>query len=91
VVEVDWGSDQEKTYPMTIQVHAFDRKGLIKDISSMLTEERINVLEMNTRTEKKDQSVTMEMMLEVGSLELMSKLLAKLDQLPNIMSVKRKI
>ena len=91
VVEVDWGVDEEKTYPMTIQVHAFDRKGLIKDISSILTEERINVLEMNTRTEKKDQSVTMEMMLEVGSLELMSKLLAKLDQLPNIMSVKRKI
>jgi GTP pyrophosphokinase len=91
VVEVDWGKDTEKTYPMTIQIRAFDRKGLIRDISSVFTEERINVLELNTRTEQKDQLVTMETRVEVASLELMSRLLAKLDQLPNIMSVRRKL
>ncbi len=91
VVEVNWGKDDEKTYPMTILIRAFDRKGLIRDISNVFAEEKINVLEMNTRTEKKDQSVTMQTMVEVASLELMSRLLAKLAQLPNILSVKRRI
>ena len=90
VVEVSWGVDKENTYPMTIQLQAFDRKGLLKDISSVFADEKVNVLEMNTRTNTKDQSVSMEVLVEVINLEEMSKLLAKLDQLPNVLSVKRK-
>jgi len=90
VVHVDWGRDDEKTYPMTIQVHAFDRKGLLRDVSSVFADEKVNVLQMNTRTELKDQSVQMEVLVEVQGIEAMSKVLAKLDQLPNILSVKRK-
>ena len=90
VVEVTWGVEQENTYPMTISVKAFDRKGLLKDVSTVFTDEKVNVLEMNTRTDKKDQSVQMEVVVEVRNLEVMSKLLAKLDQLPNVLSVKRK-
>ena len=90
VVHVDWGKDSEKTYPMTILVHAFDRKGLLKDVSGVFADEKVNVLEMNTRTERQDQSVQMEVLVEVKGIEAMSRVLAKLDQLPNILSVKRK-
>ena len=90
VVHVDWGKDSEQTYPMTVQVHAFDRKGLLKDVSSVFADEKVNVLEMNTRTEVKDQSVRMEVLVEVQGIEIMSKVLAKLDQLPNVLSVRRK-
>jgi len=90
VVHVDWGRDVEKTYPMTIQLHAFDRKGLLRDVSSIFADEKVNVLEMNTRTERLDQSVKMEVLVEIQGIEAMSKVLAKLDQLPNILSVKRK-
>lgn len=91
VIEVSWGADREHTYPMTIQLHAFDRKGLLKDVSSILVDEKVNVLEMNTKTDTSDQSVRMEALVEVPNLEVMSKLLAKLDQLPNVLSVKRKV
>lgn len=90
VVEVSWGVDKEQTYPMTLQVHAFDRKGLLKDVSSVFADEKVNVLEMNTLTEPRDQSVQMSISVEVANLEIMSKLLAKIDQLPNVLSVKRK-
>jgi len=90
VVEVNWGEDLERTYPMTVMINAFDRKGLLKDISTIFADEKVNVLQMNTHTERKDHSVTMEALVEVTSLEAMSKLLAKLDQLPNVLSVRRK-
>lgn len=90
VVEVAWGADKEHTYPMDIVIHAFDRKGLLRDVSSVFADEKINVLDINTRTETSDLSVVMEVGVEVQSLEVMSKLLAKLDQLPNVLSVRRK-
>jgi len=91
IVEVTWGADKEHTYEMTIQLKAFDRKGLLKDVSSVFADERVNVLALNTRTETDDLSVHMEALVEVRNLEEMSKLLAKLDQLPNVLSVKRKV
>lgn len=90
VVEVSWGVDQEQTFPMSIIMHAFDRKGLIKDISSVLSDENINVTSMNSRSEQKDHSVHLEINVEVPNVEIMSKALAKLDQLPNILSVQRR-
>ena len=90
VVEVTWGVDKEHTYPMSILIHAFDRKGLLKDVSTVFADEKINVLDLNTRTEAKDMSVIMEVGVEVQNLEVMSNLLAKLDQLPNVLSVQRK-
>ncbi|GAA6137129.1 GTP diphosphokinase [Arenicella sp. 4NH20-0111] len=91
VVEVNWGQADERTYPMTVLLHAFDRKGLLRDISTVMADEKVNVLEMSTRTDRKDHTVQMEAIVEVASIEAMSKLLAKLDQLPNILSVKRKV
>lgn len=90
VVEVNWGQSNEETYPMTVMINAFDRKGLLRDISTIMADEKVNVLEMNTQTNKTDQSVRMEILVEVKSIEAMSKLLAKIDQLPNVLSVKRK-
>ncbi|MFT6047464.1 MAG: GTP pyrophosphokinase [Arenicella sp.] len=90
VVEVAWGADKEHTYPMSVLIHAFDRKGLLKDVSTVFSDEKINVLELNTHSEQKDHLVKMEVKVEVANLEIMSKLLAKLDQLPNVLSVQRK-
>jgi len=90
VVEVAWGVDREHTYPMSIVIDAFDRKGLLKDVSTVLADEKINVLEVSTRSEQKDHSVQMEVKIEVTSLEVMSKILAKLDQLSNVLSVRRR-
>ena len=89
VVEVNWAQSDERTYPMTVIINAFDRKGLLRDVSTVMADEKVNVLEMNTKTERKDFTVQMKAVVEVSSIEAMSKLLAKLDQLPNILSVKR--
>ncbi len=91
VVEVAWGAEREQTYPMSILIHAFDRKGLLKDVSSVFADENVNVTAVTTLSESKDHSVRMEVDVEVPNLELMSKVLAKLDQLPNVLGVKRKV
>lgn len=91
VVEVSWGHDQERVYPMTVLINAFDRKGLLRDVSTIFADEKANVLEMSTLTDAKKQSVQMQALVEVTGFEAMSRLLAKLDHLPNVLSVKRKV
>jgi len=89
VVEVAWGADKEQTYPMSIEIHAFDRKGLLKDVSSVFSDERVNVSSLSTQSDQKNHSVILNVGVEVTNLETMSQLLAKLDQLPNVLSVRR--
>ncbi len=90
VVQVDWGRNQERVYPMSIVINAFDRKGLLRDVSTVLADEKSNVLTFNTRAESDDYSIVMDVMVEVSGIEAMSRLLSKLEQLPNVLSVRRK-
>lgn len=90
VLEVEWGVKQETTYPMSIVIDAFDRKGLLRDIAAVFADEKINLLEMSTRTNARDQSVQMFVLAEIPGVEVMSQLLYKLEQLPNIQGVRRK-
>lgn len=90
IIEVDWSGQGERTYPMSILVEAFDRKGLLTDISGVFTAEKVNVIEMTTRTEPKDQTVTMVVTAELPNIESMSQVVNRIMQIPNVHDVRRK-
>lgn len=90
VIEVDWHNQSEKTFPMSFLVEAFDRKGLLTDITSVFTSEKVNVIEMTTRTNQKDQSVTMIVTAELTNIERMSQVINRVMQVPNVHEVRRK-
>ena len=50
-IEVDWGQPPDTGFPVDILVEAYDRRGLLRDISTVLTEERTDILESTTRTD----------------------------------------
>ncbi len=52
VLETSWGRSQNSTYPVDLSVHAFDRNGLIRDITSVLADEDANVLDLQSHTDK---------------------------------------
>ena len=89
LIDVSWNKEQETTYPVDVVVFAYDRQGLLRDITSVLTDEKINVLSMNTMTDIKDHQAKMKLTLEVSSIEQLSRLLSKLSQLSNVLDVKR--
>jgi GTP pyrophosphokinase len=89
LIDVSWSIEQETTYPVDISVYAYDRQGLLRDITSVLTDEKINVLSMNTMTDIKDHKAKMKLTVEVSSIEQLSRLLSKLSQLSNVLDVKR--
>jgi GTP pyrophosphokinase len=91
LVDVEWGALPDRVFPVDIQLHAYDRPGLLRDVSALLANDRINVLGVNTNTDKRDMIARMELHVEVTDIGQLSRILSRMGQLPNIIEVKRKM
>ncbi len=90
VIEVDWGDAESTTYPVDLTLRAFDRSGLIRDITMVLADEGANILDLQSHVDKRDQQVTMRLNVEIADLPTLSTAIARLEQLPSVVSVSRK-
>ncbi len=89
LIEVSWGAQAGVAYPVEVEVTAYDRAGLLRDITSLLANEKINVRGVRTLTDK-NQVAHMSFTLEIPDIGTLSRILALLDQIPNVMEVRRK-
>jgi guanosine-3',5'-bis(diphosphate) 3'-pyrophosphohydrolase len=88
LVKVEWG-DVAQVYPVMIQVDAWDRVGLIRDISAIIAEEGVNLSEASMGNHH-DDGVTMYFTLEVKSAAQLSKIMSRVYSVWNVVSVTRK-
>ena len=89
LIEVDWGGEETEAYPVSLIVNAIERKGLIGDITVLLSNDKINVLSINTLPDKKQQTVRLALMLEIHDLQQLTRIMDKIGQLPNVVEVLR--
>lgn len=90
VIEVEWGSRASNQYPVDIEILAWDRSGLLRDVTAVLGQDKVNVLSVNTRTDTDDGIARLSITAEVDGLETLERLFSRIQQLPNIIEVKRK-
>lgn len=90
VIQVSWGSEPVKTYPVDVLIQVYDRAGLLNDILQVLFNEKVNVVALNTSTSKEDGSALIELTIEVPGLDILSRMLGRIAQLPNVMEARRK-
>ncbi len=91
IIEISWGdSSDASAYPVDLSVYAFDRSGLIRDITAVLADDQANVIDMTSHTDRKTLQVVMELSIEVRDLPTLSTAITKLEQIPNVVSVRRK-
>jgi GTP pyrophosphokinase len=90
MVEVSWGDSETSTYPVGLQLRAMDRSGLLRDISAVLADENANVTSVSTRTDKKTMQSVMDINLDIRDLPTLSTAISRLEQIPNVVSVRRR-
>jgi GTP pyrophosphokinase len=90
VLAVDWGKMGSGEFPVDIEVQAFDRRGLVRDVSAALADEKISIHGMSTVTDKHDNVAHMRIGISISGLPQLSKVLSRIAQLPNMISVRRK-
>ena len=92
IIAVDWAeAPPGKLYSVDIAVEAFDRHGLLRDITTLLDREKVNVSAMRTLSNKEKSTVDMAFTIEIEDFSELSRVLARLSQLPNISSVRRSL
>jgi GTP pyrophosphokinase len=89
LIEVDWGGDLSTVYPVMVEVTAYDRKGLLKDIAAVLDAENVNMTSASINTRKKDQTATIVATLEISGMDQLSRVLAKIESLTNVLEAVR--
>ncbi|WP_415906514.1 GTP diphosphokinase [Neptuniibacter sp. QD72_48] len=89
VIEVDWGETGQTTYPVDIYIEAFDRSGLLRDVMLLMAEEDLNIIAANTLSDKRDNIARLTLTTEISSLDLLGRIMDKINQVPNVMEVHR--
>ena len=86
LVRVAWGEPQ-LTFPVEIQIKAYDRQGLMGDISSLLTDENINVKDIKINITH--NLAYLDLTVEISDIAQLARVLTKIENLPNVMEAHR--
>ncbi|KUK98016.1 MAG: GTP pyrophosphokinase [Anaerolineaceae bacterium 46_22] len=86
LVEVSWGQPG-KTFTVPIQIKAYDRQGLMGDISNVIADESINLIDMSLKMNQ--HLAVIKIVLGVQGISQLSRVLTKLENLPNVFEAKR--
>ena len=90
VLPVAWGTNREQLYPVEFQVLAFDRRGLVRDVSGVLADARLSIERMHTQTNALDRTADMTIGVRVHDLGELEATLARISGLPDVIRVQRR-
>ncbi|MFZ4661198.1 MAG: RelA/SpoT family protein [Caldilineaceae bacterium] len=89
LIDVQWTTGSQEIYPVKIQISAYDRAGLMRDVASLVADEHINMLSVEALTGQKDNLALINATLEIEDVAQLMRILTKIDRLPNIVDVRR--
>jgi len=89
IIDTVWGRGFVGTYILTLRVEAMERGGLLKDITTLLANEKVKVISMKSRSDYKRQLIIMDFDLEVSNIEALSRVSMRVEQIKDVMLVKR--
>lgn len=88
-IALTWkGMKKEQVYPITIQVRAFDRAGLMHDLSGVVAEENVNMSSLSSES-KRDNTAVVTATLQIGNANQLTRILNKIERLPNVLEARR--
>lgn len=88
-IEVQWGDGRRISMLVEVFILAYDRAGLLRDITTILADAQIEVMEVNTRTDRSSGTARMNLQVEVDSYPVLSRVLEKISRLNNIIEARR--
>jgi len=90
LVQVEWGRTGVQNYPVTIRVESYDREGLLRDVTTVVAEEKLNITSASVDVNKSG-TATILATVELASLQQLSRLLTKLEKIKDVTRVGRDV
>jgi GTP pyrophosphokinase len=91
LIKVDWGASPRSMARVKIRVQAYDRAGLLRDITDVLEKENISMVDASAVTAGQDNLALITATLEVRDAEQVGRVLTKIERVPNVIEVRRQV
>ncbi|HET9107459.1 MAG TPA: bifunctional (p)ppGpp synthetase/guanosine-3',5'-bis(diphosphate) 3'-pyrophosphohydrolase [Steroidobacteraceae bacterium] len=88
-LQVEWSSAQDRTLTAEIAITAYDRRGLVRDLTDVLALERLSIEAMTTVTDRKTGTAHVRVTVPVSSLDQLARVLHRLGGVPNVIQARR--
>jgi GTP diphosphokinase / guanosine-3',5'-bis(diphosphate) 3'-diphosphatase len=88
LIEVEWEAAPSQSYPIAIRVEAYDRTGLLSDITQVVAENKVNILAANVGVTS-DHTAVVTATLQVASVSQLARVMSRIETLKDVISVQR--
>lgn len=89
LIDVDWGDDDSSRYHVEIHIMAYDRHGLLRDVSTVLSALNVDVVAVNTLSDQTSQTADMKIGMHIANTSELAVIMDKIRQLRNVQDVER--
>jgi GTP pyrophosphokinase len=91
VLKVEWTATAQDALEVEIVVSAYDRRGLLRDLTDVLAAERLSIDAVNSRTDHASGMAHFALRVAVADLEQLARVLRRLAAVPNVLEARRRI
>ena len=89
LIDVSWGkSDDEQRYLVPVEVVAYDREGLLREISTIIADQRVNITSVEVTT--RQHIATLHLQLEISNNQQLTRILSKIELIPSVVEARRR-
>ncbi|MDH4143122.1 MAG: ACT domain-containing protein, partial [Chloroflexota bacterium] len=88
LIEVEWEAAPTQTYPIAIRVEAYDRTGLLSDITQVVAENKVNIVAASVGVAP-DHTAIVTATLQVQSVSQLARVMSRIENLKDVINVQR--
>jgi GTP pyrophosphokinase len=88
LIDVEWEAEPTQTYPIAIRVEAYDRTGLLNDITQVVAENKVNIVAANVNVNP-DHTAIVTATLQVASVSQLARVMGRIEGLKDVINVQR--
>jgi GTP pyrophosphokinase len=89
LIDVAWGkTSQEQRYSVAIEIVAYDREGLMLDISTVMADEKVNMSSVNVAV--RSNIATFNLTIEISDMQKLTRILTRLENIPSVTEARRR-
>ena len=89
LIEVSWGpEEEEQRYLVPVEVVAYDREGLLREISTIIADQHVNIASVDVST--RNHMARLNLQLEIASNQQLTRILSKIDLVPSVVEARRR-
>ncbi len=88
LIDVEWEAEATQTYPIAIRVEAYDRTGLLSDITQVVAENKVNIVAASVGVSS-DHTAVVTATLQVHSVSQLARVMSRIENLKDVINVQR--